>query len=495
MREGWLLTGDLGRIDADGRLTITGRRKNVIVLASGEHLHPDEIEAHYRQSRYIRELCVLGLTGSDSHRSERLHAVIVPDQDALRERRVVNTGELMRFEIEGLTALLPPQKRVLGYDLSMEPLPRTTTGELRRHEIARRHAEREQARRADERPLTADERAWLDDERHAAMVAAIAVRGRLGEQVTPDASLDLDLGLDSMDRVELISELEQRFGTRLDPAAAHEVLTVRHLVDALRPAGARDAAPGNVEAPWAALLRDLPPPSDPLLSGLLESRWLFAPFAYVVVQALRAVLPRVEVTGLEHLPVEGPCIICPNHQSYLDPFVIAALLPHRTVSQLFFVGATEYFSSPLMRRVARQINLVPVDPDENLVPAMKAGAFGLTHGKILMLFPEGERSIDGGVKRFKKGAPILAQHLGVPLLPVALRGIFEVWPRNHSLTWRLLAPWSTHRMRVAIGAPMMVPPGESSAEATARLRAAVAALWEAQQDAAPASAPARERTS
>ena len=83
---------------------------------------------------------------------------------------------------------------------------------------------------------------------------------------------------------------------------------------------------------------------------------------------------------------------------------------------------------------------MPVDPDSNLVPAMQAGAFGLAHGKVLVLFPEGERSIDGTVKKFKKGAPILAQHLRVPIVPVAIKGVFELWPRGRSFNWRLLRP-------------------------------------------------------
>ena len=67
---------------------------------------------------------------------------------------------------------------------------------------------------------------------------------------------------------------------------------------------------------------------------------------------------------------------------------------------------------------------------------MQAGAFGLAHGKVLVLFPEGERSIDGTVKRFKKGAPILAQHMHVPIVPVALKGVYELWPRNRAFNWR-----------------------------------------------------------
>ncbi|MEP7118387.1 MAG: lysophospholipid acyltransferase family protein, partial [Acidobacteriota bacterium] len=145
--------------------------------------------------------------------------------------------------------------------------------------------------------------------------------------------------------------------------------------------------------------------------------------------------------------------------------------------QLFVVGAAEYFQTPLMSWVARQINLVPVNPDASLVPAMRAGAFGLTHGKVLLLFPEGERSIDGSVKRFKKGAPILARELGVPIVPVSLRGIFELWPRTQGINWRLVWPWSGHRVRIRIGVPFTVRAGESDADSAVRLRDAVDALW------------------
>ena len=133
-----------------------------------------------------------------------------------------------------------------------------------------------------------------------------------------------------------------------------------------------------------------------------------------------------------------------------------------------------YFESPITRWIARAINLVPVDPDSNLVPAMQAGAFGLRHGKVLVLFPEGERSIDGTVKRFKKGAPILARHLGVPVVPVALHGFYEIWPRNRAIDWRRLLPWSGHRVTIEFGEPMRFGEDESYADAALRLRDQVA---------------------
>ena len=115
------------------------------------------------------------------------------------------------------------------------------------------------------------------------------------------------------------------------------------------------------------------------------------------------------------------------------------------------------------------------------------GAFGLGAGKILVLFPEGERSIDGQIKKFKKGAAILSLHRKAPIVPVALDGIYEVWPRGRNFRWSALLPGSGARMTIRFGAPLP-PPAElpatvtfSQAEAhysTAadRLRSTVAAL-------------------
>ena len=135
--------------------------------------------------------------------------------------------------------------------------------------------------------------------------------------------------------------------------------------------------------------------------------------------------------------------------------------------------------SHALRRVARSLRLIPVDPDANLVPAMQAGAFGLAHGKILVLFPEGERSMDGTVRRFKKGAPILAQHLGVPIVPVAIKGAFDIWPRNRGLSWSRIMPWSGHRVTITIGEPMRFDESADYTESTRQLHDRVDALWRA----------------
>jgi long-chain acyl-CoA synthetase len=126
------------------------------------------------------------------------------------------------------------------------------------------------------------------------------------------------------------------------------------------------------------------------------------------------------------------------------------------------------------------MRIVPVDPDANLVSAMRAGAAGLERGRVLVLFPEGERSIDGAVKSFRKGAAILAAHLGVPVVPVAIDGLYRLWPRGRPFAWRRLLPGRAERVTITFGSPVEVTRGDYAA-GTSRIRGAVTALFPAER--------------
>jgi long-chain acyl-CoA synthetase len=144
---------------------------------------------------------------------------------------------------------------------------------------------------------------------------------------------------------------------------------------------------------------------------------------------------RLEVQGIDELKqMQRPFLICPNHQSYLDPFVVCSNYPFEFFRNTFHVGASMFFQSQFMTWVARMLQVVPVDPDTQLMRAMKAGAIGLKNGKILNIYPEGERAYDGELHQFKKGAAILATELDLPILPVAIDGLHKVWARR---SWRI----------------------------------------------------------
>ena len=168
LRDGWFLTGDLGYFDSHGHLFLTGRKKEVIVLSNGKNVYPEEIEAHYLKSAVIKEIAVMGLEGKPGEGGDRLHAVIVPNFDVLRQRKVVNAKEVIRFDIESLSPQIASTKRVSSYEIWQDDLPRTTTRKIKRFEVEKRVRANQAKKPADdsdlpaEKPLTTDEIAWLE---------------------------------------------------------------------------------------------------------------------------------------------------------------------------------------------------------------------------------------------------------------------------------------------------------------------------------------------
>src|SRR5208282_601927 len=206
-------TGDLGYFDSGGNLFITGRRKEVIVLANGKNVYPEEIEAHYLRAQYVKEICVMALEARPGDpMSERLHAVVVPNFELLRERKIVNSKEAIRFAIEALSHKIASTKRLGSYDIWQEDLPRTTTRKLKRFQIERKVRELKQNGRGDsdagtdtdkEKPLSGDEQLWLQREDVKRALAIIRESSRESspnrfDAIHPSHNLELDLGLDSM---------------------------------------------------------------------------------------------------------------------------------------------------------------------------------------------------------------------------------------------------------------------------------------------------------
>ncbi len=487
LREGWFYTGDLGYLDSDGNLFLTGRKKEVIVLSNGKNIYPEEVEAHYLKSPYIKELAVMGLEGKPSEAGDRLHAVIVPDFDALRQKRIVNAKEVVRFDIESLSQQIASTKRIGSYEIWQEDLPRTTTRKIKRFEVEKR-VKANQARRPDddaelpsEQPLSADEMAWLDQPKVQQALKIVREAARAAPPtLRPTHNLELDLGLDSMQRVELLSQIEDQLGGNVEESRLAEIYTARDLVDAvLQSAASGEGGPGTrtAFAGWKAILAEEPDAADVI--SLARPQPISEAFWYMVSRLIQVIaLDRfnLHVRGVEKLPRSGAYILSSNHQSYLDPLILASVLPPLVFDKVFAVGTSEIFGKGFMLRLARSLRVVVVDPDANLIPAMRAGAFGLQQGRPLILYPEGERSIDGTPKLFKKGAAILSIHLQVPIVPIAIEGFYEAWPRNKP--FQGFTP-----LKMVFGDPILPPPESEASEAayeklTTELKTRVVEMWE-----------------
>ncbi len=486
-RDGWFLTGDLGYFDVQGNLFLTGRKKEVIVLSNGKNVYPEEIETHYLKSPFIKEIAVMGLEGKPGEGGDRLHAVIVPNFDVLRQRKIVNAKEVIRFGLEGLSPQIASTKRIGSYEIWQDDLPRTTTRKIKRFEVEKRVRANQARKLTDDsdlpadKPLTADEVAWLDQPNVQRGLNIIREAARTAPPtLRPTLNLELDLGLDSMQRVEVLSHLEEELGGNVEESRLAEIYTVRDLLDAVLQSAASGAGSAGAHvtfAGWHAILAEDPDDADVL--ALAHPNRVTDAFWYMVSRLAQLIARdrfQLKVSGLERLPKSGPFIISSNHQSYLDPLILASVMPQDIFRRLFAVGTSDIFGEGFMRRLARSIKVVVLDPDANLVPAMRAGAFGLRHGMALMLYPEGERSIDGTPRIFKKGAAILSIHLQVPIVPVAIEGFYDAWPRNRS--FQRFAP-----LKMVIGDPIAPPPESEASEAayeklTADLKTRIVEMWE-----------------
>ena len=488
LRDGWLYTGDLGYFDSGGNLFITGRRKEVIVLANGKNIYPEEVETHYLHAQYIKEICVVALEARPGDpKSERLHAVVVPNFERLRERKIVNTKEAIRFDIEALSHKIASTKRLGSYDIWQEDLPRTTTRKLKRFQIEKKVRELQQNRDGDSdvaaakplTPLTDDEQQWLEreDVKRALAIVQESLRAQ-PDSIHPNHNLELDLGLDSMQRVELLTALEQQLGGNVPESQLAEVYSVRDLVDAVLASASRGEGQAGAAAPaWSTILRE--PVTDPEVLALAGHN-IFAEVFFFLLGKLIYLFAldrfHLKMRGLENLPEKGPYLICSNHQSYIDPLVMTGALPYRLFRDTFALGTSDIFGTGFMRRLARWLRVAVLDPDANLVPAMRAGAFGLSQRHILILYPEGERTNDGNPRIFRKGAAILSIHTQAPIVPVAIEGFYEAWPRHKAL------PKFTD-LQMVFGKPIQPPPLNEASEAayerlTAELKSRVVGMWQ-----------------
>ena len=440
--DGWFKSGDLGKIDENGDLFIVGRSKDVIVLPNGKNIHPEDLEVHYSKTPYVEEICVLGVKDETSNLAgaEKLIAIAVPDFAYLKQNNVANSREMIRHELDTLGRSLPEYQRVRDYVVRSEPLPRTATRKIKRFQLQKEIAENgfDTKGSPDKKQwnYTAEDGAMLESNVGQALIKAIKQNVKDVEKIHPQMSLEIDLGLDSLSRAEVFAFLEQAFNIEFDTDKAANALTVGEVIKITQEqTGNADAEIVSQDFNWGDIVRNAEadknlPEIQIILNKPVFFDWIvYAGFKFF--KLLFKIFLRLEVSGLEELKrIKRPFLICPNHQSFFDPFVVTCNFDYDTLKNSFAVGATEFFKSSFMKSIARLLNTIPIDPDTQLTKAMKAGAVGLKYGKILNIFPEGERAFDGDLHQFKKGAAILATELDMPIVPVALDGLYKVWARD-----------------------------------------------------------------
>jgi long-chain acyl-CoA synthetase len=429
LKDGWFYSGDLGYLDEDGYLFITGRLKEVIVLSSGKNIYPDEVEKQYAKIPLIKEICVMGLEGKGV--IESLQAIIVPDFEYAKRAQIGNLQEALKWEINSVSLRLPQYMRIRGYTLYADPLPKTPLGKLRRFmvkDLIKAKSEKSKMKSETDKKL-------LEDEIGAKVVKCLTPLLKEEINIQSADNLELDLGLDSLARIELVVGLEEAFSVKLPETFASEIQTVQELVAKMREYGASGTGAIEKLPMWKDILSKEPDADDRKKVRFRHgfTARLIRFFGLTVIKIIVKVFFRLKVKGTGNLPESGPYIIAPNHTSYLDGFIVAAALPQESFRHLYILGLQNFFTGRLKESFARIAHVIPIDTELYLNKALLMSSYILRQGKSLLIFPEGGRSSDGGLIDFKKGVGILSAEINVPVVPALIMGSFKALPKGATL--------------------------------------------------------------
>jgi long-chain acyl-CoA synthetase len=435
--DGWFHTGDIGELDATGRLVIKGRKKEMIVTPQGLNVFPEDVERVLLAQPGVKEAGVVGLTVDGE---ERIHAVLVieagADKDAI---------------IGGANSKLEDHQRV--WSASTWPvgsLPRTEgTKKLKRREL--------------QRWASGAGASHTSPSGASVTVEGVIARFAPGRAITPETTLD-ELGLSSLVRVELVMALEEAFQVTLDEASLSGPATVRSISAIVTEPGVPAGGPGGTHGPLA---------KTPAPATIAFPSWNRSKLSFLVrrVSLPTWILPlarpflELDVEGVDRISgLDRPVVFAANHQSHMDtPVVMLALPPplrYRVMPAMakeFFkahfnpdtVSRKEWFTNSLNYYLACQFfGAFPL-------PQREAGArqtlryIGevLSDGYSVLIFPEGRRNAGGGIGPFMPGIGMIGSRLDVPVVPVRIDGLDKVL--HPKMKWPRRGP-----VRVAFGAPI-----------------------------------------
>jgi len=404
MKNGWLHTGDLGHFDKEGYLHITGRKKEIIVLSNGKNINPVEIEIKLeRYAAFVKEVGVY-------QNGDQIRAILVPSDELLfKNNNVEELQKQLKWEvIDNYNQQCAPYKKIMDFTVFEGELPRTRLGKVRRFKLNELESE-----------LVAEPIVTEQVDLKEYKILSNYLEQEKNKKVFPHYHLEMDLGMDSLDKVSLQVFIQSTFGVNIEPV---DLVSFKDLKELSFYINEHRSKMSVEKIDWTKILKEK-------VNLSLPKTWFTGRALVKMSKVFFKGYFRLKGKGLNNIPNE-PCIIAPNHQSYFDGLFVASFLKSNIIKNTYFYAKEKHVSSKWLKFLANRNNIIVMDLNKDLKESIQKMGEALKKKKNLIIFPEGTRTKDGDLGDFKKTFAILSRELNVPIVPVSIKGAFDALPRG-----------------------------------------------------------------